>query len=326
MKAIVCTRYGPPGVLKLREVAKPVPRDDEVLLRVCASSINSRDWRIMRADPFVIRFMEGFFSPRHPILGADAAGRVEAAGKDARQFKPGDAVFGCLDAYHGSAFAEYVCAREEEIAPKPANLSFEQAAAVPCAALTALQGLRDKGNIQAGQRVLIQGASGGVGSFALQFAKAFGAQVTAVCSTRNLDMARALGADHIIDYKKEDFTRGAQRYELILAVNGYHPIAHYLRVLVPGGTYVVAGGSMLHWIQVAGKNGRPADAEGKKAYGVSAKLNQKDMIFLKELLEAGKIAPVIDACYPLVETVEAFRSYEKVHPRGKIVITMGDRS
>ncbi len=326
MKAIVCTRYGPPGVLKLREMAQPVPRDDEVLLRVRASSINSRDWRIMRADPFVIRFMEGFFRPRHPILGADAAGRVEAVGKDARQFKPGDDVFGCLGAYHGSAFAEYVCARDEEIAPKPANLSFAQAAAVPCAALTALQGLRDKGNIQAGQRVLIQGASGGVGSFALQLAKAFGAEVTAVCSTRNLDMARALGADHVIDYKKEDFTRGAQRYDLILAVNGYHSIAHYLRALDTGGTYVVAGGSMLHWIQVAGKNGRPADGEGKKAYGVSVELRQKDMIFLKELLEAGKIAPVIDACYPLAETVKAFRSYEKEHPRGKIVITMGDRS
>lgn len=323
MKAIICTRYGPPEVLQIREVVKPAPKEDEVLIRVRASSINSRDWRIMHANPFLLRFAEGFAHPKTDILGADAAGRVEAVGAQVTQFKPGDEVFGCLDAYSGRAFAEYVIAKETELALKPANCTFEEAAAVPVAALTALIGLRDKGKIQAGQKVLIQGASGGVGTFALQIAKAFGAEVTAVVSTRNLDMAHALGADHVIDYKKEDFTRRAERYDLILAANGYHPIGHYLRVLEPEGTYVVAGGSMLHWLQAATRMTKDAQAKGKKIHGVSVVMNQDNMTLLKNLLETGKIRPVIDACYPMEKVVEAFQQYEKVHAKGKIVITMG---
>jgi len=229
MKAIICTKYGPPEVLQLKEVAKPAPKDDEVLIRVQAASVNSRDWRRMRANPFFIRLMAGgFLKPKNSILGADLAGRVEAIGSNVKQFLPGDEVFGVLSRYRGRTFAEYVCAGENEIALKPVNLSFEQAAAVPLAAITALQGLRDKGNIQPGQKVLINGASGGVGTFAVQIAKSFGAEVTGVCSTRNLEMVRSIGADHVIDYKKEDFTKNGQQYDLILAVSGYHPISDYL--------------------------------------------------------------------------------------------------
>ena len=204
MKAIICTRYGPPEVLQLKEVAKPAPKDDEVLIKVHAASVNSRDWRRMRASPFFIRLMAGgLLRPKNTILGADMAGRVEAIGSNIKQFRPGDEVFGYVSRYGGRTFAEYVCAGENEIAHKPANLSFEQAAAVPLAAITALQGLRDKGNIQPGQKVLIQGASGGVGTFAVQIAKSFGAEVTGVCSTRNLDMVRSIGADHVIDYERK---------------------------------------------------------------------------------------------------------------------------
>ena len=247
MKAIICPRYGSPDVLQLREVEKPVPQADEVLIQIHAASLNSRDLRMLRANPFFMRLMPGgFFRPKNKILGGDFAGRVEEIGRGVTQFKPGDEVFGYLPSATGrGTFAEYVCARENYISLKPANLTFEQAAAVPLAAMTALQGLRDKGNIQPGQKVLINGASGGVGTFAVQIAKAFGAEVTAVCSTRNLEMVRSLGADHVIDYTKEDFTKNGLKYDLILAVNGYHPISDYLRALKPEGSYVVAGGSML---------------------------------------------------------------------------------
>ena len=242
MKAIVCTKYGSPEVLQLREVAKPSPKDDEVLIKIHAASINSRDWRMMRANPFFIRLVPGgFLQPKNKILGADVSGRIEAVGSSVKQFKPGDEVFGYLPSATGrGTFAEYVCANENAITLKPSNLTFEQAAAVPVAALTALQGLRDKGNIQPGQKVVINGASGGVGTFAVQIAKAFGAEVTAVCSTRNLDMVRSIGADHVIDYMREDFTRNGQCYDLILAANGHHPISDYLCVLNPEGSFVVA--------------------------------------------------------------------------------------
>jgi len=238
MKAIVCPKYGSPDVLQLQEVAKPAPKDDEVLIRIHAASINSRDWRFMRANPFFIRLMPGgFLQPKNKILGADVARRVEAIGSNVRQFKPGDEVFGFLPSATGcGTFAEYVCAKENLITLKPANLSFEQAAAVPEAAMTALQTLRDNGNIQRGQKVLINGASGGVGTFAVHIAKAFWAEVTAVCSTRNLEMVRSLGADHVIDYTKEDFTQNGQQYDLILAVNGHHPISDYLHALKPDAT------------------------------------------------------------------------------------------
>jgi len=322
MKAIVCTKYGSPDVLQLQEVATPSPKDDEVLIKIHAASINSRDWRMMRANPFFIRLVPGgFLQPKNKILGGDVAGRIEAVGRYVKQFKPGDEVFGYLPSATGrGTFAEYVCANENAITLKPVNLTFEQAAAVPVAALTALQGLRDKGNIQPGQQVVINGASGGVGTFAVQIAKTFGAEVTAVCSTRNLDMARSLGADHVIDYTREDFTRNGQRYDLILVVNGYHPISDYLRALSPDGIYVVAGGSMLQLFQAASQGRRNSKSGSQKTSVASLVQSQKDLVFMKELLESGKVVPVIDGCYPLSKTAEAFWYFEKVHPRGKVVI------
>ena len=286
MKAVICPRYGSPDVLQLREVVRPVPREDELLIQVHAASLNSRDLRMLRANPFFVRLMPGgLFRPKNKILGADVAGRVEAIGCGVRQFKPGDDVFGFLPSAAGrGTLAEYVCAKENLITLKPANLTFEQAAAVPVAAMTALQGLRDHGNLQAGQRVLIYGASGGVGTFAVQIAKSFGAEVTAVCSTRNLEMVRSLDVDHVIDYQKEDFTQTGQQYDLILAVNGYHPISDYLRVLKPEGTYVVVGGSMLQLIQ-AGVKKKNFKAGGQKIYIASLVQSQKDLNLLKELLE-----------------------------------------
>ncbi|HLC02228.1 MAG TPA: NAD(P)-dependent alcohol dehydrogenase [Anaerolineales bacterium] len=324
MKAIVCTRYGSPDVLQLQEVAKPAPQDDEVLIRIYAASVNARDWRFMRARPLFIRLAPGgFLQPKNKMLGADLAGRVEATGRLIKQFQPGDEVFGYLPSATGrGTFAEYVCAKENLITLKPANLSFEQAAAVPLAAITALQGLRDKGNIQPGQEVLIQGASSGVGTFAVQIAKAFGAEVTGVCSTRNLDMVRSLGADHVIDYRKQDFTRNGRRFDLILAVNGYHPISHYLRALGPEGVYVVAGGSLVQLIQASLQGRRNSQAGSQKAHVVSLVQSQKDLIFMRELLESGKVIPVVDGCYPLRKTPEAFWYFEKEHPKGKVVITM----
>ena len=324
MKAIVCTKYGSPDVLQLQEVAKPAPQNEEVLIKIHAASINSRDWRFMRANPFFMRLVPGgFLQPKNKILGADAAGRVEAIGSNVRLFKPGDEVFGYLPSATGcGTFAEYVCAKENLIALKPSNLTFEQAAAVPEAAMTALQGLRDKGNIQPGQKVLINGASGGVGSFAVQIAKAFGAEVTAVCSTRNLEMVRSLGADQVIDYKKEDFTKNGQQYDLILAVNGYHPISDYLHALRPDGTYVVAGGSMFQLIQAASNRKRISKTARQKTHIASLVQSQKDLILIKELIESGKIMPVIDGCYPLSKAAEAFWYFEKVHPKGKVVISV----
>jgi NADPH:quinone reductase-like Zn-dependent oxidoreductase len=319
MKAVVCTKYGPPEVLQLQEVEKPTPREDEVLIRVAAASINALEWHFMRADPFFIRLMGGFQKPKDPILGADVAGRVEAVGSAVTQFRPGDEVFG----FGKSTFAEYACAKENRIALKPANTSFAQAAAVPIAALTALQGLRDKGMIQPGQKVLIQGASGGVGTFAVQIAKSFGAEVTGVCSARNLEMVRALGADHVIDYRKEDFTRNGQRYDLILAANGYHPILDYRRALSPEGVYVASGGSMPQIFQAILLGPWISRLGSRKMGNVATKTNQKDLIFLKELLEAGKVTPVIDRCYPLEKTAEAMRYFEEVHAQGKVVITLG---
>jgi NADPH:quinone reductase-like Zn-dependent oxidoreductase len=317
MKAIVYTKYGSPDVLQLKEIEKPTPQDNQVLVKVQAASLNAYDWHMMRAKPFLVRFMGGgLLKPKNTILGADMAGRVEAVDGNAKQFHPGDEVFG---PGRGS-FAEYVCAPENALALKPANISFEEAAAVPMAAITALQGLRDKGRIQPGQKVLIHGASGGVGTFAVQIAKLFGAEVTAVCSPRNLDMARSLGADHVIDYTREDFTKKEQRYDLILAANGDRSISDYRRALSPKGIYVMAGGStaqifqamlLAPWISLMGS---------KKMGGVSAKRSQKDLVFLKELLEAGKIKPVIDRRYPLSEVAQAIRYLEEGHAQGKVVI------
>src|SRR6266702_1890691 len=246
MKAIVYTQYGPPDVLQLREVAKPVPKDNQVLVKVQAASVNALDFRRFTSTSMVGRFMDGvLLKAINTVLGVDIAGRVEAVGAAVKQFQPGDEVFGVCK----GAFAEYACADENELVMKPASLSFEAAAAVPVAAVTALQGLRDKGQIQPGQQVLINGASGGVGTFAVQLARSFGTEVTAVCSTQNVDMARSIGADHVIDYTQEDVTRTGQRYDLILAVNGYHPIFAYRRALSPTGRYALVGGSRAHLYQ-----------------------------------------------------------------------------
>jgi NADPH:quinone reductase-like Zn-dependent oxidoreductase len=320
-QAMVYTKYGSPDVLHLKEVEKPTPKDDEVLIKVHAASVNAAEVHLVRGKPFLVRLMGmGLLKPKHAIPGAAVAGRVEAVGKNITQFQTGDEVFGDLSACGWGAFAEYVCARENAVALKPPNLTFEQAAAVPLAAVTALQALRDKGHIQPGQKVLINGASGGVGLFAVQIAKSFGAEVTAVCSTRNVDLVRSLGADHVIDYTQEDFTQNGQHYDLILAANGYHPISAYKRALTLKGIYVMSGGSMTQvfqamligpWISMIGR---------KKMGNVMAKPNKEDLVFVKGLLEAGKVVPAIDRSYPLREVPEALRYLEEGHARGKIVI------
>lgn len=319
MKAIVYRKYGSPDVLQLKDVEKPTYKDDEVLIKVHAASVNAYDWHFLTADIFLIRLMGGgLLRPKYTRLGADIAGRVEAVGRNVTQFRPGDEVFGMVR----GGFAEYACAPESALALKPVNLSFEEAAAVPMAAITALQGLRDTGQIQQGQKVLINGASGGVGTFAVQLAKSFGAEVTAVCSTRNVDQARSLGADHIIDYTKENFTENGQQYDLILAANGYHPLSAYKRALTPQGIYVMAGGTMAQIFQAMLMGSWMSETGGRKMGGVSAKRSQEDLAFLKGLLEAGIIVPVIDRAYPLSEAAEALRYLGEGHARGKVVITV----
>jgi NADPH:quinone reductase-like Zn-dependent oxidoreductase len=323
MKAIVYTEYGPPDVLHLEEVKKPALNEEKVLVKVYAASINAGDWHLLTADPFPQRLMGvGLFKPRNTILGADIAGCVEAVGRNVKQFRPGDAVFGDIFGLGSGSFAEYVSVPESALALKPSNVSFEQAAAVPVAAITALQGLRDRGHIQPGQEVLISGASGGVGTFAVQIAKAFGAEVTAVCSTRNLEMARSIGADHVIDYTKEDFTQNRRQYDLILAANGYHPLSAYKRALTPRGISVFTGGSPAQIFQSLFLGPLVSNSDGRKMTSVMKKANQKDLLFIRDLLEDGKIRPVIDECYPLNRTAEAFRYFERGHARGKVVITI----
>jgi NADPH:quinone reductase-like Zn-dependent oxidoreductase len=319
MKAIVQTRYGPPDVLQLMEVATPTPKDNEVLVRVHAASVNPADFHLMRGKPLLARpMMGGLRKPKYTRPGIDVAGRVEALGRSVTQFNIGDEVFGGC---HG-AFSEYACAMEDKLALKPANISFENAAAVPVAALTALQGLRDKGRIQQGQKVLIDGASGGVGTFAVQIAKSFGAEVTAVCSTRNVETAQSIGADHVIDYTREDFTRSGQRYDLIFAANGYHSIFDYRRALRQGGVYVHAGGGGILIFQVMLLGPLLSPIGSKKVRFFIAKISKKDLGFLKDLLEAGKVVPIIDRRYPLNEVAAALRYLEEGHAQGKVVITV----
>jgi NADPH:quinone reductase-like Zn-dependent oxidoreductase len=321
MKAIVLTKYGSPDVLQFKEVEKPTPNDNQVLVRVHAASANPLDWHEMRGAPFIARLSTGLLKPKNSKVGADVAGRVEAVGKDVTQFKPGDDVFGGCN----GSFAEYVCARGDRLALKPGNLSFEEAAAIPVAAITALQGLRDKGQIQPGQKVLVNGASGGVGTFAVQIAKSYGTEVTGVCSTRNLDMVRKIGADHVIDYTQEDFTKNEQqRYDLIYDAVGNRSVSDYKRALKPGGTCAVAGFSSMPRLFEHAVVGPLRSKTGNKKVGLMgmAKLNQKDLDFLKELVEAGKIVPVIDRRYPLSETADAIRYLEEGHAQGKVVITV----
>lgn len=324
MKAIVYHNYGPPDVLKLEEVPKPAPGDDEVLVKVHAASVNAADWHLLTADIVLVRLMGmGLLKPKNPILGADIAGQVEAVGKNVKQFQPGDEVFGDISASGFGGFAEYVAVPESALALKPANLTFEQAAAVPLAAVTALQALRDDGKIQPGHKVLINGASGGVGTYAVQIAKALGAEVTGVCSTSKMEMVRSLGADHVIDYTQENFTQNGQQYDLILAANGYHPISDYKRALAPKGVYVMVGGSMTQMMQAMLLGPLMSMTGDQKMGNMLAKPNQQDLVFLKELLETGKVVPVIDRSYPLHETPEALRYLGQGHARGKIVITVG---
>jgi NADPH:quinone reductase-like Zn-dependent oxidoreductase len=316
MKAIVYTKFGSPDVLHLEEVEKPIPKDNQILLKVHAASANAYDWRHLRADPFMIRFMgAGLLKPKHRILGADIAGQVEAVGGQVKQFRPGDEVFG--EGRYGG-FAEYVCVDEKRVVPKPADLTFEEAAALPMAALTALQGLRDKGRIRAGQRVLINGASGGVGTFAVQIAKSFETEVTGVCSTAKMDLVRSIGSDQVVDYTRDDITKSGRRYDLIFDIAAHRSISEYKRILSPNGSYVLAGGSMGRMFQLM-----LMSIAGAKNMGVMiGNINQKDLLFMVDLIQAGKVRSIIDKRFRLNETAEALRYLEEGHARGKIVITV----
>jgi NADPH:quinone reductase-like Zn-dependent oxidoreductase len=316
MQAIVQDTYGAPDVLKLHAVDKPVPLDDEVLVQVRAAAVNTADWIALTGRPYAARLAFGFFRPKLRIPGIAMAGRVAAVGKTVTQFKPGDEVFGEVR----SAYAEYVCAAADRIGPKPTSLTFEQAAAVPLAATTALQGLRDKARVQPGHKVLINGASGGVGTFAIQIAKALGAEVTAVCSTRNVDIARSLGADHVIDYTQEDFTRSGTRFHAILDLAGSRPLSDCVRLLTPNGVYVSSVGR-LGWVLKVAVASLSARGRGK-IVSLTGHQTLQDLAVLKEMLESGKVKPVIDRQYTLAEVSAALRYQGQGHAQGRIVITV----
>ena len=322
MKAIVYNKYGTPDVLELEDIDTPVVGDDEVLIRVHASSVNAGDWHMMTGTPYLIRPMAGLLKPKRNIPGGDVAGRIEAVGADVTEFAPGDEVFGEIE---GGAYAEYVAVPAHDIVLKPANLTFEQAGAVPVAGLTAVQGLREHGQIQSGQSVLINGASGGVGTFAVQVAKALGAEVTAVCSTANVEIARSIGADHVIDYTREDFTKSGRRYDLMFDVAGNHSVADCKNMLKPGGTYVPVGGRGGRVLGPLPRLVRAALAFGfgnKRLAWFVAHMDQEDMTFLAELLESGQLKPVIENTYPLAEAPTALRNMGDGHAKGKSVITV----
>lgn len=323
MKAIVYYTYGSPDVLKLEEIAIPTPKEGEVLIKIHAVSANPLDWHLMRGEPFLARLNAGLLKPKSPMLGADVAGVVEAVGSGVTEFRPGDEVFGDVFGKELGGFAEYVVAPERMVALKPTNLSFEEAAAVPVAAFTALQGLR-KGEIQAGQRVLINGAAGGVGTFSVQIAKAFGAEVTGVCSTRNVEMVRSIGADHVIDYTLADFTRNGQQYDLILDNVGNYAPSDLKRALSPNGRCVIIGFTSLGLLFQGMLLGPLMTMMGSQKISNmgTAKSNKADLLFIKELLESGKVTPVIDRRYPLAETADAIRYLETGHARAKVVITI----
>jgi NADPH:quinone reductase-like Zn-dependent oxidoreductase len=323
MRAIVYSHYGPPDVLHLAEMPKPAPAAREVLIRLHAASVNPVDFHYMRGH---VRLMTGLRGPKNRVLGCDIAGRVEAVGAGVTRFQPGDDVFG-VKSLGGGGFAEYVCTPEDKLARRPSNVTFEEAASVPVAAITALQGLRDRGRIRAGQAVVIDGASGGVGTFAIQLAKAFGAEVTAVCSTPKLDTARLLGADRVIDYTRENFTRNGLRYDLIFGANANHSLFDYRRALKPHGIFIAAGGgSGIGGVLLNLLLGPVLSLTGQKFGFFIAKINRQDLEFLAGLLAAGKVRPVIDRCYPLSEAGEAIRYLEQGHARGKIVLTMDSES
>lgn len=322
MKAIVYHEYGPPDVLRCEEIEKPTPGDSELLLRVRAAALNPYDWHFMRGEPYGIRLMSGLGKPKNKRLGADVAGVVETVGRSVTQFKPGDAVYGLCQ----GAFGEYVCTAESKLVKKPDGMTFEQAASIPIAGLTALQSLRDKGKIQPGQRVLVNGASGGVGTFGVQIAKAFGANVTGVTSTRNVELVRSIGADDVIDYTKQDFTKGTQRFDLILDCVGNHSFSEYCRVLNPGGKIIGAGGKTDNWmLEPIGRMISTAVQSlfvSQKQVSIFAKMNQADLLAINELLTSGKVTPVIDRRYELDDLPEGMRYLEEGHARGKVVIVI----
>jgi NADPH:quinone reductase-like Zn-dependent oxidoreductase len=323
MKAIVQTEYGSPDVLSLQEIDKPVVPANGVLVQVRAASVNAGDWHLMRGDPFLTRLMfGGILKPKIKTLGMDVAGRVEAVGKDVTQFQVGDEVFGDLSECGFGAFAEYASATEAALSLKPTNISFEQAATVPGAALTALQGLRDCGQIKSGQKVLINGASGGVGSFAVQIAKALGAEVTAVCRTSKMEMIATLGADQIIDYTQIDITKNGQQYDLILDAAAYRSVFDYAPILKPDGTYVLIGGSISRLFQVLLFGSIISRIMRRKLKCLMVKPNRSDLVILKDLIEAGKIVPAIDRTYPLSEVPTAIRQLEQRQVRGKVAISV----
>ena len=323
MKAIVYRCYGTPDVLKLEEIAKPPPADDRVLVKVYAASVNPLDWHYMRGKPYIVRPMAGVGKPDSILMGADFAGTVESVGKSVTRFKPGDEVFGDRD----GAFGEYVSVRENgAMALKPTNMTMEQAAAVPIAGITALQALRDKGKVQPGQKVLINGASGGVGTFAVQIAKAYGADVTGVCSTKNIEMVKSIGADHVIDYSKEDFTQGSLRYDLIIDNVGNHSLSEYRQVLTPNGALVMVGGpsdnSWLGPLTTSAKAYFVSPFISQKLIFILADANKDDLNVLRDLMQAGKLTPVIDRRYKLAETAQALGYLEQGHAKGKIIIAV----
>ena len=323
MSAIVQTKYGAPDVLRLESVDRPVVPDDGVLVRVCATSVHAGDWHLMRGTPLLIRLIfGGLLQPKIKILGCDIAGRVEAVGKDVTQFNLGDEVFGELSESGFGAFAEYVCVPERALALKPSNLTFKAAATVPASALAALQGLRDAGQIESGQKVLINGAASGVGSFAVQIAKAFGAEVTGICSTSKIDMVRAIGADRVIDYTQTDVTKTGQYYDLILDVAAYRSVFDYLPILPPKGTYVLVGGSTARLFQVMFLAPLISKLTRRNVKCLGSKPDQDDLLCLKEMIEAGKIVPWIDECYNLSQVPIAISRLEQRQVRGKIAIDL----
>jgi NADPH:quinone reductase-like Zn-dependent oxidoreductase len=327
MKAIINNKYCSPDELKLAEIEKPAPGDNEVLIKVHAASMNAADWHIMRGAPYIARVTLGLTKPKVKILGADVAGTIEAIGKGVKEFNIGDEVFGDLSSGSGKlertfgSFAEYVTAPSHKVIHKPANLTFLDAAAIPLAAMTALQGLK-RGGIRAGQSVLINGASGGVGTFAVQIAKAYGAYVTAVCSTAKVAMARNLGADHVIDYTKEDFTTSGKQYDLILAANGNHPIAHYKRALKPQGQYVMVGGGNKQLFQGTALGPFYSEKYGRKLGFHMASSTRADLLEIRDLVERGKLKPVVEKIYPLEKVPEAMRYIEAGHVAGKLVVNV----
>jgi len=320
MRAVMFNEYGSADQLKLEDVPKPSPKSNEVLIKIKAVSLNYSDWHMLKGDPYIVRLWSGLRKPKYPILGVDVSGIVESVGEQVKEFKIGDEVFGNVSENGLGGLAEYTCTTEETLVLKPQNISFEEAASVPQAALVGLQSIKEKAHLIAGQKVLINGASGGVGTFAVQIAKAFGGQVTAVCSTQNMELVKSIGADQVIDYTKEDFTQNGQEYDLIVAANGHHSIYEYQGSLSPTGTLVATGGSMTQIFQSMLLGPLITMFNGQKIRNLYSSSSKKNLLILSELLESKKVIPVIDKQYTLDETIDAFKYCDQGHAKGKVVI------